>query len=173
MSEVKTLYLLRHVKSTWNEPGLPDRERPLAPRGRRAGKKLARRLRKEGAAPDVVLCSPSVRTRETLAAILPALGDPAIEFPDELYAAPEEELLELVRGVEPCVSSALVIAHNPGLQGLAIALAGSGDEDARERLSEKFPTGALATLSFNAETWAEVALGSGVLVGFVVPRDLR
>ncbi len=172
MSDVKTLYLLRHLKSSWDEPGLPDRERPLAPRGRRAGKKLARRLRKERATPDVVLCSPSVRTRETLEAILPALGDPVIEFRDELYAASGDELFEAVRGVAPDVSSVLVIAHNPGIQVLAIALAGRGDEEARERLDEKFPTGALATLQFDVPRWAEVEPGAGELIGFVVPREL-
>ena len=172
MSDVRTLYLLRHLKSSWDEPGLPDQERPLAPRGRRAGKKLARRLRKTGVSPDLVLCSSSVRTRETLEAILAALGAPVIDFPDELYAAPEEELLEIVRGVAPDVSSVLVIAHNPGLQGLAITLAGSGDEDLRRRLSEKFPTGAFVTLSFRAESWAEVEPGSGELVDYVVPREL-
>jgi phosphohistidine phosphatase len=169
---VKTLSLLRHLKSSWDEPGLPDRQRPLAPRGRRAGKKLARRLRTEGSTPDVILCSPSVRTRETLAAIRAALGEPAIEFSEELYGAPEDELLEAVRGVAADVSSVLVIAHNPGLQGLATTLAGSGDENLRERLSEKFPTGALATLRFGVETWAEVEPGSGELVDYVVPREL-
>ncbi len=172
MSDVKTLYLIRHLKSSWDEPGLPDHERSLAPRGRRAGKKLARHLRKEGAAPEVVLCSPSMRTRETLEAILPALGDPAIEFRDELYAAAEDELLEAVRGVVPDVGSVLVIAHNPGLQDLALALAGGRDEDARERLSEKFPTGAFATLVFAAATWSKLEPGTGELVGYVVPREL-
>ena len=70
------------------------------------------------------------------------------------------------------MSSVLVIAHNPGIQDLAITLAGRGDEEARERLDEKFPTGALATLSFRAERWTEVEPGSGELVGFVVPREL-
>jgi phosphohistidine phosphatase len=172
MSDVKTLYLLRHLKSSWDEPGLPDRERPLAPRGRRAGKRVARHLRTEGASPDVVLCSPSVRTRETLKAILPSLGDPAIDFPDQLYAASEDELLGAVRGVEPGVSSVLVIAHNPGIQDLAIALAGRGDEELRERLDEKFPTGALAALRFAVETWAEVEPRAGELVEYVVPREL-
>jgi phosphohistidine phosphatase len=113
-----------------------------------------------------------VRTRETLKAILPSLGDPAIDFPDELYAASEDELLGAVRGVEPGVSSVLVIAHNPGIQDLAIALAGRGDEELRERLDEKFPTGALAALRFAVETWAEVEPRAGELVEYVVPREL-
>jgi phosphohistidine phosphatase len=173
MSDVRTLYLLRHLKSSWDDPALPDRDRPLAPRGRRAGRKLARHLRASGAAPELVLCSPSVRTRETLEAILPALGDPEVRFPPELYAAAEEELLDAVRGVEADIGSVLVIAHNPGLQDLTLWLAGSGDEDARRRVGEKLPTGALVTLSFRTDTWPEVEPGSGELTGFVGPRELR
>jgi phosphohistidine phosphatase len=170
---VRTLYLLRHLKSSWDEPGLADRERPLAPRGRRAGKKLVRHLPRAGVAPDLVLCSPSVRTRETLEAVLPALGDPEVRFPRELYAAPEDVLLEVVQGVRADLRSVLVIAHNPGLQDLALALTGDGDEDARRRVGEKLPTGSLVTLTFRAETWADVEPGAGELTGFVVPRELR
>jgi phosphohistidine phosphatase len=167
----KTLYLLRHLKSSWDEPGLRDFDRPLAPRGRKAGKKIARHLRRSGASPDIVLCSPAVRTRQTLAAVLPALGDPNVTFPEELYAASEETLLRAVRAVTAKSGSVLVIAHNPGLEGLAIELAGSGDVDALERLGERFPTGALATLAFR-RSWADVGPGSGELVEYVVPREL-
>jgi phosphohistidine phosphatase len=167
----KSLYLLRHLKSSWDEPGLPDHERPLASRGRRAGKKLARHLRKAHVAPELVLCSPSVRTRETLEAIRPALGKPDVRFPSELYAASDETLLRAVRSVEWKRSSVLVIAHNPGLGELALALAGSGDERLRERLAEKFPTGAFATLEFGG-VWSELEPAACALVGYVVPREL-
>ena len=167
----KTLYLLRHLKSSWDEPGLADHERPLGQRGRKAGKKLARHLRRTGVAPEVVLCSPSTRTRETLEAIRAAIGDAEVCFPPELYAASETTLLRAVRGVAPKTGSVLVIAHNPGLEGLAIELAGSGDVDALERLGERFPTGALATLAFR-RSWADVGPGSGELVEYVVPREL-
>jgi phosphohistidine phosphatase len=167
----KTLYLLRHLKSSWDEPGLPDHERPLAPRGRKAGKKLARHLRKKQVAAELVLCSPSVRTRETLEAIRSMLGKPDVRFPPELYAASRETLLRVVRSVEWKRSSVLVIAHNPGLEELALALAGTGDEGLRERLADKFPTGAFAALEFGG-VWSELEPATCELVEYVVPREL-
>jgi phosphohistidine phosphatase len=167
-----TLYLLRHLKSSWDEPGLADRDRPLAPRGRKAGKKMARHLRETGVAPDLVLCSPAVRTRATFDAIRSALGEPEARFPAELYGAAHDELLAALRGVEPGVRSVLLVGHNPGLHDLAVALTGRGDEETRERLREKMPTGALATLSFRAGSWIELMPGSGELVDYVVPRGL-
>jgi phosphohistidine phosphatase len=168
----RILYLLRHLKSSWDEPGLADHDRPLAPRGRKAGKKMARHLRETGAAPDLVLCSPAVRTRETFDTIRPALDDPDARFLPELYGASHDELLAALRGVEPGVRSILLVGHNPGLHDLAVALTGRGDEETRERLREKLPTGALATLSFRAGSWIELMPGSGELVEYVVPREL-
>jgi phosphohistidine phosphatase len=78
----------------------------------------------------------------------------------------------VVREVEPRVRSVLPIGHNPGLQDLALALAGSGDEDGSRPLGEKLPTGALVTLALRVSRWAEVEPGSGELVGYVVPREL-
>lgn len=167
-----TIYLLRHLKSSWDEPGLADRDRPLAPRGRKAGKKLARHLREAGVRPELVLCSPAVRTRETLAAVRSALGKPETRFLPELYAAAHDELLAALRGVEPGVRSVLLVGHNPGLHDLALALAGRGDEESCERLREKLPTGALVTLSFRAGSWIELMAGSGRLLDYVVPREL-
>ncbi len=173
MSDVKTLYLLRHAKSSWDDPGLADHDRPLAPRGQRAVRKLSRHMHRSGVAPELVLCSSSVRTRETLEGISGALGGADVRIDAGLYAAPVEALLDAVRAVEPGVGSVMLIGHNPGLQWLAIALAGSGDEDGLRRLAENLPTGALATLSVHTETWAEVEPGSCELVGYVVPRELR
>ena len=168
----RTLYLLRHAKSSWEDAALPDENRPLAERGRRATKKLACYVRNAGVAPTLVLCSPSVRTRETLAGIRGALGEPEVCFPDELYAASEATILGAVQGVGPDVRSLLVVGHNPGLQGLAAGLAGTGNEDARRRLREKLPTGALVTLALHVGTWADLEPGSCELVDYVVPREL-
>jgi phosphohistidine phosphatase len=159
----KTLYLLRHLKSSWDDPALPDRERPLAPRGLRAGKKLARHLRKSGVTPEVVLCSPAVRTRQTLEAVQAELDGPDVRFPPELYAASDDDLLDALRAVEPDVGSVLLIAHNPGLEDLSFALTGQAQE--------KFPTGAFATLSLD-RGWAELGPGECKLTAFVVPREL-
>src|SRR3954468_4693715 len=122
---MKRLYLLRHAKSSWDEPGLADRDRPLAPRGRKAARLIAEHMRREGIAPELVLCSPARRAHQTLDAILPALGDKAtVMVEPELYGASEPELIERLRRLADSVGSAMLIGHNPGIQGLALTLAG-------------------------------------------------
>jgi len=170
---MKRLYLLRHAKSSWDEPGLADRERPLAPRGRKAAKRIAAYLRREDATPSVVLCSSSVRTRQTLAAILPALdGDPEVLVEEGLYAAGADTLLARIRAVPPEADSVLLIGHNPGIGDLALSLAGGGDVDALGRLADGFPTGALATFTVAADAWDALAAGGAELTAYVVPREL-
>jgi phosphohistidine phosphatase len=161
------LYLLRHAKSSWDEPGVADRERPLAPRGRKASKRIAAHLRDEGIAPDLILCSPAKRTRQTLKRIELDAAD--VRFADELYAASAGELLSVLNGIGDDVGSAMLIGHNPGIQDLALQLAGSGAEVGTMRA--KFPTAALATLAFDGR-WRELAPGGAELIAFVKPKQL-
>jgi phosphohistidine phosphatase len=169
---VKRLWLLRHAKSSWDHPGLADADRPLAPRGRRAVDVLAVHLAASEVRPTVVLCSSSLRTRETLAAILPALGD-ALEIRIEraLYGAGAAQLLDRLRQVSNRASSAMLIAHNPGIQDLALALAAGGPVLAG--LGDKFPTGALATLEVDAERWRDLDHGTATATALVTPRSLE
>lgn len=168
MRVVKRLYLLRHAKSSWDEPGLADRDRPLAPRGERASKSMAKYLRDEGIVPELVLCSPSKRTRETLERL--GLGDGTeVRIEDELYAASAGELLGALHEVPDEVESVMVIGHNPGIERLALELAVGGDE--LDRMREKFPTAALATLELDG-SWSELAPGGAELVSFVKPKEL-
>jgi phosphohistidine phosphatase len=120
---VHTVYLLRHAKSDWSDQTLPDHARPLAPRGRRDAKRIAKHLRRRGIAPMLVLCSSAERTRETLELVRPALGGAPVQIEDGLYAAANEELLERLRVLPEQSASVPVIGHNPGLQELALVLA--------------------------------------------------
>jgi phosphohistidine phosphatase len=168
---MRTLYLLRHAKSSWADPTLPDFERPLAPRGRRAAKRIARHLRRTGIQPELVLCSPAARARETLELIEPALGDSStVELDDELYAASGDALLQRIRAVDDAVALVMLIGHNPGLQELALLLASGGDE--LQRIEAKFPTAALATLTFATSAWSRLTPAGGALAAYVVPKQL-
>ena len=169
---MKLVYLLRHAKSSWSDSGLPDPERPLAPRGRRAAASLVRHLRQEDIRPELVLCSPARRTLETFERIAPAFGERAtLLVDDELYGASSEELVHRLQAVPETVSSVMVIGHNPGLQNLAILLAGDGEPRALEQLRTKFPTGALVTLAIPND-WRGVKTGRARVVGFIVPKEL-
>lgn len=169
----KTLYLLRHAKSSWDAPTLTDHDRPLAGRGRRACKTITEHLRRQQITPELVLCSSSARTRETLARISGGF-DGAIQVQVEvepgLYGASSVELLARLRQVPSDVGSVMLVGHQPAIQELALALAGAGSQ--LERLSEKFPTAALATLLFPGD-WRELGPGSMRLVEFVKPRELE
>jgi phosphohistidine phosphatase len=170
--ETHSLHLLRHAKSSWDDSTLADRERPLAPRGRRAAKAIAKHLVRVGIEPDLVLCSSATRTRETLELVRPAFRDePKVSFEDELYAASSDALLERLRLVPEAVASVMVIGHNPGLQDLALLLASGGTE--LERLKAKFPTAALATLTLATPAWRQLSEGGAVLDAYVVPKELR
>jgi phosphohistidine phosphatase len=165
---MRTLYLLRHAKSSWDDPGCPDSQRRLAPRGVRDAKRVAKHLRRLRVAPELVLCSSAVRTRETLELVLPTLAAPAVRFEDELYGAASEALLERLRTLPAEIGSVLLIGHNPGLQDLALILLSS--EADRARLTAKFPTAAFATLAL--PSW-RLDPGDAELVDYVVPKQLR
>jgi phosphohistidine phosphatase len=166
---VKRLFLLRHAKSSWDDPGLDDRDRPLAPRGRRASELIAGHLRREGIAPSLVLCSSARRTRQTLERVIPALDASDVSIEDGLYGASSGGLLERLREVPEDIESVMLVGHQPAIQELALDLAGDGAELSRVRA--KFPTAALATLLFAGE-WSELAPGSAELVAYVKPKEL-
>lgn len=168
---MRTLYLFRHAKSSWDDPGLSDHERPLADRGVRTTPVMAQHFRVGGIVPDVVLCSSARRTRETLDLLGDAIPDDCdVQFEDALYAASAQALLERLRALPDEARRVMVIGHNPGLQDLALLLAGPGDR--RRRMARKFPTAALATLDVAAGGWPELSAGCAELTDFVRPKDL-
>jgi phosphohistidine phosphatase len=167
---VKRLYLLRHAKSAWDDPTLRDRDRPLAPRGRKAAKRVRRWAKKHEIRPELVLCSPAVRARQTLERVLPGLGDPTVWFEVALYGAAAETLLARVRALSEEVDEAMLVGHNPGLHDLVLLLAEPGPH--RERARANVPTGALAELELGTDRWADAAPGTARLTRFVVPREL-
>jgi phosphohistidine phosphatase len=170
MPGTKRLYVLRHAKSSWDDPGLDDHERPLAPRGRRACAGMAEHIRTAGIAPELVLCSTARRTRETLEGIDPP-GRRLIEA--ELYSASAQDLLDRLHQLSEDVGSAMLIGHNPSMQMLVLRLARRGDDrPERAAVERKFPTGALATLTFECD-WSELGPGSARLTAFQAPKELN
>jgi phosphohistidine phosphatase len=166
-----TRILRRHGKTRWSDSTLADIDRPLTPRGARASRQLAKYMRRKRIQPALVLCSPSLRTRQTLEAVESSLGKRCVvEVVPQLYAASEEELLERLQGLPESVSSVMLIGHNPGLHNLGLVLASRGTD--LSQLEEKFPTGALATLVVHSESWTALGPGEAELVDYVVPRQL-
>jgi phosphohistidine phosphatase len=173
MPDPKTLYFLRHAKSSWEDPGLDDHDRPLAPRGRKAAEVIGAHLRVQRIQPELVLVSSSRRTRETLDGVAPA-GDALIE--PELYGAGPREILARLQRLPDGTGSVMVIGHNPAMQTIVLRLAGgagrSPEGTALADVERKFPTGALATLTFRG-AWRDLEPGAAELVAFVRPKALR
>ncbi|MAS15068.1 MAG: histidine phosphatase [Nitratireductor sp.] len=170
---MKELLLLRHAKSSWEDPGLSDVARPLASRGRRAAPLMGRELVRRGWLPDRVLVSPARRAQQTWRLVASELvgAEPDLGSGEGLYMAAPEHLLTVLQEVPEQVRRVLLVGHNPGMQDFAIRLAGPGSEvDALERMRQKFPTAAIARFGFEEE-WAGLALGGARLLDFIKPKD--
>ena len=168
-----TLSLLRHAKSSWDDGSLEDFERPLAKRGESAAPRMGAFMAAHGLAPQLILCSPAVRARQTLDLVLPRLaGGPTVVYEDNFYLAAPSVLLARLRKIEGKVSHVMIVGHDPGMQGLAVELAGDGDAGMLQALAVKFPTAGLAVIRFKARSWAKVGPGRGRLELFTTPKTL-
>ena len=170
---MKTLYLYRHAKSSWEDPTLEDFERPLKGRGRRAGTSMAAYMAEHRWVPDIILCSSAIRARETLRILRDALGgDIPARIDDALYMASAADLLRQVQRLDDGLASAMLVGHNPGLHDLALELTGGGEPEPWDRMRSKFPTAALAVLACPGRRWRALKTDGATLGDFVRPRDL-
>lgn len=168
---MKTLLLMRHGKSSWDDVALADFERPLMRRGIEASTRMGRELARRGWTPSLALVSPALRTRQTWELVAAELPEqPAMISVEALYDASADELLAEIRGVDKKLTTLIVVGHNPGLQELALSLAGDkSDKKALARLNEKYPTAAISRFVFSGK-WRE--LGKARLTHCLRPRDL-
>ena len=172
----RRLMLLRHAKSSWDNPVLDDIDRPLAPRGLRDAPLMGRFMRREGLIPDRVLCSPALRARQTWELAQQALGaQPPLEVVEMLYAFGDgRPLLQAARRFGGEARTLLLVGHNEAMHELAVALAQSGEDATLQRLRKKFPTAALAVIDLPIAGWEELSgFVAGRLVRYVRPKDLR
>ena len=168
---MKTLTLLRHAKSAWDDPVERDFDRPLNGRGRRAAARMGQWLREHEAGFDTVRASPALRVHQTIEGIEDGLGRALSPvFDARIYMASGATLLELVQGFD-AASSALLIGHNPGLEDLLLLLTPPA-EPLRAEAEIKYPTATVAILELAVERWSDVAEGSATLRRFIRPRDL-
>lgn len=162
---MKTLYLLRHAKSSWKDETLPDIERPLKGRGRKAAQKVGGFLKKEKIIPDLVLCSSAVRARQTAEIVMETakLGTD-LRFDERIYEAGPQRLLEVVRQIEKSKKTVLLVGHNPGLEEFLELLTGN---------VETMSTGTLSKIVLDASNWAAVGDRVGTLEWIVKPKELK
>jgi phosphohistidine phosphatase len=165
----RTLVLLRHAKAVPPE-SMPDLERPLADRGRADAAAAGRYLVAEGIEAELVLCSPSIRTRETWQYASGA-GAVATEvwYDRRIYSAGTEELLQVIHDVPAEVRTVIMVGHAPGIPWLADELALDGTSPNRVELTQKYPTSGLTVLHTTSR-WADLGADDADLVDYVIPR---
>ena len=150
---------------------MEDVDRPLAPRGARAADRMCDYLNGQEIRPELALCSSALRTRETLARILPGLGSElTVRIEPSLYSFDADALLQRLQQLPADVGSVMLVGHNPAMQELASLLAAEGER--LDELRKGFPTAALAELDLTVGSWPELAPGTGRLTRFIVPREL-
>jgi len=165
------LLLLRHARAGAKPPGGSDFDRPLDPAGRHEAARMGGEMAARRWLPDRVLCSPARRTRETLDAVLQALGRrPDTDFPLDLYDAMEDDYAALLRAHGGTADSLLLVGHSPAVRLTALALTAPGDP-LRAIIHDTFPTAALAIIDFDG-VWADLRPGHGRLAAFRRPADL-
>lgn len=169
---MKTLTLLRHAKSDWNDPAQRDFDRGLNARGKRAAAMMGSHLRSSGTVFDSVVASPAVRVVETLEQVELGYGRTLGPVWDRrIYLASAVTLLDLVHELPADVSRVLLVGHNPGLEDLALWLVPESADPPRVALEVKYPTATVAEISFEGD-WLDLAPGTARLARFVRPRDL-
>ncbi|WP_456391979.1 SixA phosphatase family protein [Nitratifractor sp.] len=163
----KRIYIMRHAKSSWKKP-LPDRERPLNRRGKRAARLVGHALARRGIRFDLVLSSPARRARSTAKRVLKALGeDPGLLIEQPwLYGHAANEMLEALLRLDPRCNDVLIVGHNPEISELVVLLSG-------DRRYDWLPTGALVALEFPIEEWEELKGGAGKVLFTLYPRSLE
>lgn len=171
---MKRLILLRHAKSSWDDPVKRDFDRPLNEKGKRAATLMGEHMQEAGVLFDTVIASPAVRVVETLESVARGYGE-AIEpeWDRRVYLASNMTLLDIVHEADDGSDALLLSGHNSGLEDLVLLLVPDTKGDAaRAAVEEKFPTCALAEMEFAVDSWADIAPGTGKLVRYVRPRDL-
>lgn len=170
---MKRLYLVRHAKAKRDDS--EDIGRPLSKRGRGDAARIAKWMLRRGAVPELVLCSPARRTEETWTLLSARLDHECeLRLLKSLYNATQSTLLARIRSVPASVQSILVVGHNPGLEHLALRLAGRGsNRRAHAKLQKKLPAGAVAAFEADLAGWRDLGEGTARLVALTKPSDLR
>lgn len=163
----RTLILIRHAKSGWDDPFAHDHARTLATRGRRDAPVMAHWLADGGHMPDEVLCSTATRTRQTLDLMAGAMGDAQVQYLDPLYHASAGQMLGVLRTAAG--ATVAMIGHNPGIGEFACGMVVQRPDHSRYA---EYPTCAVAVIRFVIDRWADARPATGTVTAFAVPGDL-
>lgn len=163
---MKTLYVVRHAKSSWEDPFQDDIDRPLNKRGRGDAPRMGKRLKERALVPDLIVASPAERALSTAILLAEKIGYPAknIHTDGRLYHATEDALLSIMRKFNDSNDEVMIVSHNPGLTDFVNSLTG-------ELVTDNIPTCGVVAISLDVGSWKEAAWGNGRLVFYDFPRN--
>ncbi len=160
----KLLYLYRHAKSSWDDPSLPDFDRPLGKRGLKIAPLMGKFMKKQGVDPDLIICSPARRAMQTLELSMPKAGiDCDIELREDIYEASGNNLKKCILQIDDRFKTVMLVGHNPGMEELIEMLTGA---------AEPFPTAALARIKLGINAWSQAKERCGTLEALFRPKEL-
>jgi phosphohistidine phosphatase len=160
---MKTIFLLRHAKSSWSDPSLADFDRPLNERGKKAAPFMGKLMEERGFSPEIIVTSPAVRARTTASLAKEAGKLPGLLiFEPRIYEASTQGLRQVASELSDSVKSALIVGHNPGMEGFIRYLTGR---------VEPMPTAALAVIPLGVDKWHDISEGCGTLQHTFRPRE--
>jgi phosphohistidine phosphatase len=164
---MKTLFLVRHAKSSWEMSGLPDDERPLNERGERDAPRMGKRLASHGVSPDILISSPARRAYSTAVLIAAAIGYPKedIQTKAKLYFEGISGMLDVIHSLTSEVSTAMLFGHNPTMTEAVNTLA--------HATIGNVPTCGIAEIQFDVESWEDVDEGLGTMQLFDYPKRIK
>jgi phosphohistidine phosphatase len=160
----KILYLVRHAKSSWDDPSLADRDRPLSQRGLNSAPDMGRRLAEQGHKPDLVISSPATRALTTAKKIAKEIDcDISKIITDEsLYFSGTRNMVNMLEGLDDAYEKVMIVGHNPAMTSLLNILCDSSVDN--------MPTCAIAVLGFDTESWSELSMTDGELLSYDFPK---
>ena len=161
---MKTLYLSRHAKSSWNNSNMSDHARPLNERGERDAPEMGNRLRKRKPQPTIIISSSAVRAETTATILAEAIDYPLsdIKIDERLYAAESSNVISIIHELDDAIDCAMLVGHNPTFTDLINTLSGSQIENV--------PTCGMAVLRFPTKTWSKIGQVQGELLDFDYPK---
>lgn len=162
---MKTLFILRHAKSSWDNADLSDYERPLNERGLEAAPLMGGIMRTNQFQPALILSSPAKRAEQTAMLVKEAAGyGGEIKFEERIYEASQARLLEIISEQNSRLESVMLVGHNPGLENLILALTGE---------THPMPTAALAVIDLETNRWSEINSSTGKLRTLIRPKEVK
>jgi len=162
---MKTLFLLRHAKSSWKDDNLDDFERPLKKKGLGDAQLMGKLIRQREIGVDLVISSSAERARQTAQLVLMSAGlQVEVRYDERIYEAGMRRLLTLVSRLDNQANSVMLVGHNPGFEDLLKTLTGE---------VHSMPTATLAGIEFDVDDWGKIKARTGRLTLLLTPKELR